>query len=148
MVATRLRQARRRLVLCVFILMLTTLGQAGHAADPFPFDQELILDAAPMRPGKRMPMLMVAPNGDATIDLWCKSMAAHIALADTSIKIEAAPLPDALPAMMGRDQCTPQRIQADGDLLAAILQVTEWRAESSGLVLLGPQMLKFRPATN
>ena len=128
--------------------MLAALGQTGHAADPFPFDQELILDVAPMRPGKRMPMLTVALNGDATIDLWCKRVPAHIMLADTTIKIEAAPLPDALPAMMGRDQCTPQRMQADGDLLAAILQVTDWCAESSGLVLAGPQTLKFRPATN
>ena len=36
---------------------------AGFPADPFPLDQELLLDAAPMRPGKRMPVLSVEPNG-------------------------------------------------------------------------------------
>jgi len=36
----------------------------GAAAEPFPFGQELLLDAAPMRPGKRMPILTVEANGD------------------------------------------------------------------------------------
>ena len=38
------------------ILILLACG-AGVAADTFPFDRELLLDAAPMRPGKRMPVL-------------------------------------------------------------------------------------------
>lgn len=123
------------------LLVATTLAEA---ADEFPFDQELLLDAAPMRPGKRMPMLTVAPNGDASIDLWCKSVPAQVELSDDAIKIEPGPLPDALPEMMGRDQCTPARIQADADLLGTIAQATEWRRQDSGLVLVGPTTLKFR----
>lgn len=126
------------------VLLLT----GALAAEPFPFDQELMLDVAPMRPGKRMPMLTVAPNGDAAIQLWCKDVPAHAEMSEATIKIEAGPLPDAMPAMMGRDQCTPARIQADVDLLADIVQATEWRAQGSRLVLVGPKTLKFRPATN
>ena len=123
------------------LVFTTTLA---NAAEQFPYDQELLLDAAPMRPGKRMPMLTVAPNGDAAIQLWCKDVPARVEVTDDAIKIEAAPLPDALPEMMSRDQCTPARLQADADLLAAIAQATAWQKQGSGLVLVGPQMLKFR----
>jgi len=127
--------------------LLLVSGPAS-SADPFPFDQELLLDAAPMRPAKRMPSLTVAPNGDASIDLWCKTVRARVELTDAAIKIEPGPLPDALPEMMGAGQCTPQRMRADEDMLAALAQVTEWRKQGSALVLVGPQTLKFRAATN
>ena len=125
------------------VVALSLLGSA-LAAEQFPFDQELMLDAAPMRPGKHMPMLIVAPNGDAKIELWCKTVPARVDVSESAVKIEAAPLPDALPDMMGRDQCTPARIAADADLLADIVQSTEWKAQGSGLVLAGPKTLKFR----
>jgi heat shock protein HslJ len=118
----------------------------GRAATPFPFDQELVLDAAPIRPAKRMPVLNVEPNGDARIDLWCKTVSAHVELSDDVIKIESAPLPEALPEMMGNGQCTPERMQADQDLLAALAQVTEWRLQGGALDLAGPTPLKFRPS--
>ena len=50
--------------------------------------------------------------------------------------------------MMGAGQCTPQRLQADEDMLAALAQVTAWRKQGGALVLAGPKTLKFRPATN
>ncbi len=121
---------------------------AAIAGGQFPFDQELLLDAAPMRPGKRMPMLNVAPDGKATLDLWCKTVAAQIDLAEAGIKIAAEPLPEGLPQMMGNGQCTPERMQADQDLLAAFSQVTGWRSQGTALFLEGPKTLKFRPATN
>ena len=46
------------------VLALLTFGP-GVAAELFPFDQEFLLDAPPMRPGKRMPLLAVEPNGNA-----------------------------------------------------------------------------------
>jgi heat shock protein HslJ len=118
------------------------------AADPFPFDQELLLDAAPMRPGKRMPIVNVAPDGKTTIGLWCKMVTAQVELSDAGIKIEPGPLPEGLPEMMGNGQCTPERMRADQDLLATISQVTNWRLQGSALVLEGPKTLKFHPATN
>lgn len=101
-----------------------------------------------MRPGKRMPSLTVAANGDATIDLWCKTVSARVELADETIKIEPGLLPEALPAMMGAGQCTPQRMRADEDILAVLAQVTAWCQQGGALVLVGPTTLKFRAATN
>ena len=114
------------------------------AAEQFPFDQELLLDAAPMRPAKRVPILTVTPDGKATIDLWCKTVTARVELSDATIKIEPGPLPEALPEMMAAGQCTPQRMQADEDVLAALAQVTSWRRQGSALMLVGPATLKFR----
>lgn len=120
----------------------------GAAAEPFPFGQELLFDAAPMRPGKRMPILTVEANGDARIDLWCRAVPARVEIADMAMKIEAAPLPEELPAMQGVGQCTPERIKADEEMLASIVQVTEWRREGDAILLIGPTTMKFRPATN
>lgn len=125
------------------LLLLLTSGLAA-TADQFPFDQELVLDVAPMRPAKRVPILTVAANGDATIDLWCKTVTARVELSDTTIKIEPGPLPEGLPDMMGNGQCTPERMQADQDLLAVIAQVNAWNMHGSALVLVGPTTLKFR----
>jgi heat shock protein HslJ len=142
--------AGRPVVVCgVFAAGLSLLAPGlAMAADQFPFDQELLLDAAPMRPGKRMPIVNVAPDGNATIDLWCRSVTAQVELSDAGIKIAPGPLPEGLPEMMGNGQCTPERMQADQDLLAAISQVTNWHNQGSALVLEGPMTLKFRPATN
>ena len=140
--------ARRPAIVCSIIatgLSLLASGP-GHAADQFPFDQELVLDAAPMRPAKRVPILTVAPDGNATIDLWCKTVRARVELADAAIKIEPGPLPEGLPEMMSNGQCTPPRMQADQDTLAALAQVTAWRKQGGALVLAGPMTLKFRPS--
>jgi hypothetical protein len=119
---------------------------AAASADQFPFDQELLLDAAPMRPGKRMPILTVEPNGNAKIDLWCKTVSARLEISETSIKIEAGPLPESLPEMSSAGQCTPERIKADEALLADFAQVTAWQRQNGGIVLVGPTALKFRPS--
>lgn len=125
------------------VLLISACG-AGIPADEFPFDQELLLDAAPMRPGKRMPILTVEPNGNAKIDLWCKTVSARIGISDTAMKIEAGPLPEGLPEMLSAGQCAPERMQADEDLLAAFGQITRWRRAGEGIVLEGPKPLEFR----
>lgn len=130
------------------VMVLLSVYGAGVAAEPFPFSQELLLDAAPMRPGKRMPILIVEANGEARIDLWCRTVPARVEIADMAMKIEAAPLPEELPAMQGAGQCTPERIKADEEILASIVQVTEWRREGDAVLLIGPATMKFRPATN
>jgi len=117
---------------------------AGFPADPFPFDRELLLDAAPMRPGKRMPILNVEPNGNARIDLWCRTVPARVEISDASIKIEPTPLPDSPPEMQSAGQCTAERMQADEELLATLAQVTGWRREGEDIVLEGPKVLNFR----
>jgi hypothetical protein len=131
----------------VALLFLLLCGVAV-AAEPFPFGQELLLDAAPMRPGKRMPILTVEANGEARIDLWCRTVPARVEISDVAIKIEAGPLPEALPAMQGAGQCTPERVKADEETLTSIVEVTEWRREGDAILLIGQATMKFRPATN
>jgi heat shock protein HslJ len=146
---TRLIAGRRNFACGLAVAVLLALAPGlGWAADPFPFDQELILDAAPMRPAKRMPTLNVAPDGNASIGLWCKTVTARVELSDAGVRIEPGPLPEALPEMMGNGQCSAQRLLADQDMLDALAQVTAWRAQGGAVVLAGPKLLKFRPATN
>jgi heat shock protein HslJ len=129
-------------VTAAVVLLLTC--RAGAPAEPFPFDQELLLDAAPMRPGKRMPILNIESNGNARIDLWCRTVTARIEISDATMKIETSPLPEGAPEMLSAGQCTPERMQADEELLSALAQVSGWRRENSGVLLEGPKTLKFR----
>lgn len=127
--------------------LLLLLGSAAALpADQFPFDQELLLDVARMGHLRRVPVLTIESNGNATIDLWCKTVAGRVELSDSAIHIEAGPLPDALPAMMSDGQCTPERMRADEDTLAALTQVNAWRRQGSSVLLEGPKALKFRPS--
>jgi len=126
------------------VFLMLACGAGAIAADSFPFDQELLLDAAPMRPGKRMPILTVEPNGNARVDLWCRTVSARVEISEAEMKIEAGPLPEELPAMQSAGQCTPERIQADEEMLTTLTQVTSWRRDGEGVVLQGRQNLNFR----
>jgi hypothetical protein len=131
-------------------LGLALLGGASlvRAADPFPFDQTLMLDVKPMAPVKRVPILTVTQNGNATIGLWSKTVPGRVELSDGVMRIEAGPLPDDLPQYMVDGQCTDERMKADLDTLAALAQVTGWRRHGSAVVLIGVTPLKFRPSSN
>lgn len=120
----------------------------GLAMEPFPFGEELLLDAEPMQAGKRMPILLVERNGSATVDLWCRTVQARVEISATMIKVEPGPLPENLPAMQSAGQCTPERMLADEQMLVALSKVADWRWEEGAIVLLGPMTMKFRPATN
>jgi hypothetical protein len=71
-------------------------------------------------------------------------VSARLEMSDAAMKIEAGPLPEALPEMMSAGQCTPERIKADEELLADLTQVTGWRRQGEGILLEGPRTLKFR----
>ena len=121
---------------------------AARAADEFPFDRNLLLDVAPMRPLKRVPFLTVAADGSAKVELWCRTVPARVQIADSAIRIETAPLPEALPQYMSAGQCSDQRVQADNEMLEALAQVTEWRRRGDGVVLVGATQMVFRAASN
>jgi hypothetical protein len=130
-----------------FVLLAASLN-AAQAAGDFPFDRMMPLDVAPMRPLKRVPMMTVQENGVATIELWCRTAAARVELAGDAIKIEIAPLPEALPQYMSTGQCSDDRVQADAEMLEALTQATEWRARGDGVDLIGPKPLRFRASSN
>jgi len=129
-------------------LVLLAVCNLAPAADLFPFDQTLMLDAKPLPPVKRVPILTVAQNGEATIGLWCKTVRGRVELSDRMIRIEPGPLPEDLPQYMIDGQCTDERMKADQDTLAALAQVTGWQRQGGAVVLLGATPLKFRPSEN
>lgn len=143
----RLIAGRRSIVAAAFAAALIAPVLAQPAAE-FPFDQELLLETPPMRPGKRMPSLTVERSGRAIIDLWCKSVPARIEVSEAAIKLEAAPLPDELPPMQSAGQCTPERVAADAALLDRLTQMTAWQRQGSSVILNGAAPLRFRAAAN
>lgn len=125
---------------CVVALALVIGAPAAQAQSEFPYDRDLVLDARPMRGGKRVPVLAIESNGRAQIDLWCKRGAGQAAISGDAITIT--------PGAMADEPCTPERAQADDEMLAALAQVTGWSARGDMVKLTGARPLRFRLATN
>ncbi len=128
--------------------LLLLLSGSVIAADSFPFDQTLMLEIKPMPPVKRVPILIVEQNGDATIGLWCKTVRGRVDVADAVMHIDSNPLPEVLPQYMASGQCTDERMKADQDTLDALKQVTAWRRKGRMIVLEGATAMTFRPSDN
>ncbi len=132
---------RRLLGLAVLtVLLCGGIGSAVGYAQEFPFDRELVLDAPPMSGSKRLPGLEVTGNGAATIDLWCNSGPGQVVVAGDTVTVIAG--------RMSTQQCPPERMRANEDLLAALSEVTTWHRDGDVLVLVGPHTLRYRPMTN
>jgi len=133
---------RARCLALVALLLAPASGAAPRdIAREFPFDQELLLDTPPMRGSKRVPMLEIAANGTVLIDLWCNSVQGQIVVVEDTITIMTGPRTDR--------SCPPESMRGDEQVLSSLLQVTNWRRESDAVLLLvGPQTLRFRKATN
>lgn len=135
------RQAGAKTAAGFAILLSVTLTLLTAAlAQEFPFERELLLEAAPLRGSKRVPGLEVSPGGQATIDLWCKSGPGQVIVAGDTITI--------IPGEMRSAQCSPEQMRGDDEILAALTQVTHWRREGDVLILVGPTPLRFRSTTN
>jgi len=119
-------------------------GGAARAADDFPLDCDLLLDTAPMGRAKRVPIPNVAPDGAATIDLWCRTVRGFVQLTDGAMTIEPGPVPEGLPQYVSAGQCTPERMRADYDLSTTLIQVTGWQRRGDTVILDGTARLHFR----
>jgi heat shock protein HslJ len=122
---------------CFVVGFLIT--SAAQAQD-FPYSRDLVLDARPMRGGKRVPVLSVEPNGAAQIDLWCKRGQGQAVIAGDTITIIVQNMTD--------ETCTPERAQADEQLILALSQVTTWSFRGDVVTLNGGSTLRFRAAAN
>jgi heat shock protein HslJ len=134
---------RLRRLVCLAVVMAAAsvaTAPAQEIMQEFPFDQELLLDAAPLRGSKRVPMLDIAANGAVMIDLWCNTVEGQIVVIETTVAI--------LTGSKTNRSCTPERIRGDEEVLSSLMQVTRWRREGDAVVLIGPQTLRFRKATN
>lgn len=112
----------------------------ARAQSAFPYDHDLVFDARPMPGSKRVPILMVAESGAAQIDLWCKRGAGQAVIAGDTITI--------IIKQMNDEPCSPERAQADQEMLSALEQVTTWSLQDEVVTLAGPKPLRFRVATN
>ncbi len=121
---------------------ISALGGAAtaHANSDFPFGKELLLDASPMKGSKRLPILDIADNGSAAIDLWCNSVQAQLVVANDTITVITGAQTDRV--------CPPERAQGDQEMIDALQQVTNWRRDGDSLVLIGPRSLRFRLQSN
>jgi heat shock protein HslJ len=129
---------RRCRVAFVFALLLASSAQAQSN---FPYDRDLVLDARPMRGGKRVPILSVGVDGQAQIDLWCKRGAGQAVIAGETVTIIIGTMRD--------EACTPERQQADEQLIGALNTVTNWSFGSDVVTLTGGgTTLRFRAAAN
>ena len=132
---------RRRCACWLVCVMLASSPVPAMASDrAFPFDRELMLDTAPMPGSKRVPIIEIAENGAASIDLWCARARGQASIGGDSITIVAGPIEPA--------QCAPERQSDDENLLAALAQVTNWRRSGDVIELQGATTLRFRLMTN
>jgi hypothetical protein len=113
---------------------------APASAQDFPYDQEMLLEAKPLPGSRRVPMMEVHPDGNATVDLWCHSAVAEIAVTGDGIKfnfVSAKP-----------ENCTPERIELDQAMAKALLEVTNWRRDKDIVEFIGPTTFRFRLSTH
>ena len=123
------------------MLALASAGLSSRAfAQEFPYDRDMVLETRPMRGGKRVPVLAIEPGGRAQIDLWCKRGQGQATVAGSTITIAVG--------AMNAEPCTPERAQADDELIAALSQVTNWNQRGDVVALTGAVTLRFRLATN
>lgn len=127
-------------MLCRVAFVLGLLFASAAQAQEFPYDRDLVLDARPMRGGKRVPVLAIDASGQAQIDLWCKRGQGQAVIAGDTITITVRTMAD--------EGCTPERVQADEQMLLALTQVTSWSLRGDVLTFNGGTPLRFRTASH
>ncbi|ARP99920.1 META domain-containing protein [Pseudorhodoplanes sinuspersici] len=135
-------QIRLPLAFCLLtglaIMVFAPVPAAAQKA--FPFDAELRLEAKPLPGSKRVPWLQFSENGAVEIDLWCANGRGQAVIVDQTITV--------VPTSLRDNQCSQDRLQMDKEFLTSLTQVTTWRWDGALLVLEGPQVLRWRPASN
>src|ERR1043166_7871834 len=121
--------------LVMFALICPALAQSE-----FPYDRDMVLDARPMRGGKRVPVLAIAADGSAQIDLWCKRGQGQAVIAGDTITI--------IVRAMNDEVCTAERAQADEELIAALSAVANWSMRGDIVAFTGGATLRFRLASH
>jgi heat shock protein HslJ len=127
------------------VTLLLTIGAAclpatGAAAQEFPYERELLLDANPMKGTRRVPVFEVDKEGKGSVDLWCASVQTHFIVAGNTITI--------LIGTKTEKQCAPELMKADEEMVKALEEVTTWRRDGLMLTFTGSKTLRFRMATN
>ena len=136
MISGFLKQAAAALVLAAAVFHVSPAG----ADEGFPFGLEMTLDAARQPGSKRVPTLEIGDNGEATLDLWCKSGKGQFSVAGNTVIFVPGPLED-------RD-CPPARAQADDELVTALSEAATWKRQGDLVSFIGTKSLHFHINTN
>ncbi|CEG09377.1 hypothetical protein BN961_02802 [Afipia felis] len=118
-------------------LMLTTLPAR---AQEFPFGLEMTLDAPQMAGARRLPTLEIGENGEAKLDLWCKSGRGQFSVAGDTVIF--------MPGTIADNSCTPSLAQADDALIANLGAAANWKRQGDAISFIGPTTLRFRVNSN
>jgi hypothetical protein len=121
-------------------LLLIGMSNLPSSAQNFPFDQEMLLEARPLPGSRRVPMMEVHSDGKASVDLWCHSAVAQLALNGNEVKFDFV---SAKP-----ENCTPERIELDQKMAKDLLEVTHWRRKNDIVEFVGPTSFRFRISTH
>ena len=127
-----------RLLIGSFAMLGVSAAMAAEKG--FPYEQELMLDARPMKGSKRVPMMEITRKGETAIDLWCNKVQAQLVVVEDTITVLAGTVTE--------EKCLPERMRADEELIAALVAVTNWRRDGDVLMLRGAKTLRFRTATH
>jgi META domain len=119
---------------------IVLVATAPGGAQSFPYDQEMLLETKPLPGSRRVPMMEVHPDGKASVDLWCHSAVATIAITGSEVKFDFV---SAKP-----ENCTPDRIELDQKMAKALLEVTSWRRQNDIVEFIGPTSFRFRISTH
>jgi len=118
-------------------LMLT---MAPARAAEFPFGLEMTLDTPQMVGARRLPTLEIGENGEAQLDLWCKSGRGQFSVAGDTVIF--------MPAAIADNGCAPALAQADDALIANLGTATNWKRQGDAISFIGPVTLRFRVNSN
>jgi hypothetical protein len=113
---------------------------AASAQEGFPFGLEMTLDAKPMPGSRRVPTLEIGESGEAKLELWCKGGKGQFSVAGNTVIFAPGPLEDRA--------CSPDRAEADDNLVAALTAVETWKRQGDAVSFVGPATLRFHLNTN
>src|ERR1700761_7456241 len=91
---------------------------AARAAEDFPFGLEMTLEAQQLPGTRHAPVIEIGENGEAKLDLWCKSGQGQFSVAGETVIFMAGQLAD--------NNCSPSLAQADDALIASLGAVANW----------------------
>lgn len=117
------------------------LSTFSVSAAEFPFGLEMTLETSQQLPGARhAPVIEIGENGEAKLDLWCKSGRGQFSVAADTVIF--------MPGELAQTSCTPTLAQADDVLIAGLGGVTNWKRQGDFVSLIGPATFRFRLNTN
>jgi hypothetical protein len=115
-------------------------AKAAIAEDSFPFGFEMKLETAPQPGSKRIPTLEIGDNGEAKLDLWCKTGTGQFSVAGNTVIF--------VPAQLQNLNCPLARAQADDEIVAALGEAATWKRRGDLVSFIGSKSLRFRINTN